>query len=157
MYVPLQYSCTLYIEPILVFISVEKQQTKTFISYPIAKYVSPENMPCIYHICILVEMHIWRKHTNIYATYEVTCNNNHYLYTLQATIHHIVIGNEQIWLLHYKHYVLLHYYCSLHIECTYRYSRNNKTQCLFHILLPYMFHLKIYPWNIIYMPYMQIS
>ena len=40
------------------------------------------------HICWKLHMQVQGRYTNKYATYEVTSNYNHHIYTMQIAIHH---------------------------------------------------------------------
>ena len=132
MYVPLQCSCSSHMDPILLQTPVKKQLTSTFISHPIAIYVSPEKMPIKYHMlhmqtswdAYMKEIyqyicHIWR-HLQINA---ITINK--YFAKNNSSYCHIPWRNMAATLLIY---VLMYCYCSLHIDPTLLCISVNKQQ-----------------------------
>ena len=73
---PLHCSCSLHIDPILLYIAVLKKiQNATFIYQAITIYVIRINMCLKFHICHmpkLLTMHQMRMYANIHATHELT-------------------------------------------------------------------------------------
>ena len=61
-----------------------------FVSVCASNIYAPQ-MPIKCHICKWVCMQILRMYTNMYATYEITCNYNCHIHTLQTTVQHTVI------------------------------------------------------------------
>ena len=101
--------CSLYTDHRSLHISLKKQPA-TFISHLTA--VSHQ-MLHICHKCKLCHTYIQGEYTYTYATYEVTCNYNHY--TANTTIHHTVIWSWTNMATTLNTFLPLHCYCILHI------------------------------------------
>ena len=68
-YVPLHNYCGLHIDPTLLYIQVQTQQSPTGTPNIIAKYVPETNMTLKCHICQLVHVQIWDNYVSIYTSY----------------------------------------------------------------------------------------
>ena len=94
-------------------------------------------------------MHLYLHAYNLTAINSVTRN------TAIHTFHIIGIypGTNMPTTLHI--FVPLHYYCTLHTDCTYKFKKKNFQ--LLTMFLPNMCQEEAFPWNATYMPHMKNS
>ena len=94
------------------------------IYYAIAIYVPATNMPLkchiqsIYHICQLLQVHIWDNYVNLYTSYELTAIDSVTAGTGIFSVHIIGIYPWTNMLPTVYMYVPLHFYCSVHLDPT---------------------------------------
>ena len=91
--------CVLHVDPTLLHISLRNSKLQ-HLFHILLLYMCQQQ---ICHICKLVYMQ--GICTNIFATYEVTCNYNHHVYYILCKLQMatLLFAPEQIWPLHYKY------------------------------------------------------
>ena len=147
-HISLHYCYSLYIDPTLLHIEVQKITNCNFNYHAIAIFVATTNMPLKCHICQLVHVQMPDNYISIYTSYEPTAINNVARDTGIHTFHIIGICLVQICLQHdtyMPHCLQLWSTYRSHITAHKSYKR--RLQLLITMLLLYMWHQQICHWN----------